>query len=85
MNDDTGTEFSHTDEDLLLDRLLARADEAVLKSLETALQHEVGLTQIFQSSPSRATRRRSGTRPRVTPKRPPQDAITDQQRGSQRP
>ncbi|WP_251091508.1 hypothetical protein [Streptomyces sp. Caat 7-52] len=85
MNDDRSTEFGYADEDSLLDQLMARADDAVLVSLETALEHEAGLTHIFQSSPSRIRRRDSGARPRVTPRRPPQDAITDQQHGSQRP
>ncbi|MFJ5034553.1 hypothetical protein ACIQB5_42390 [Streptomyces sp. NPDC088560] len=85
MNDDVSTEISYGDEDPLLDQLLACADDAVLASLETALDHEAGLAHIFQLSSSHTRRRRSGARPRVTPKRPPQDAITDQQRGSQRP
>jgi hypothetical protein len=86
MNDDRSTEFSYADEDPLLDQLLARADDSVLVSLETALEREAGLADIFQLHPSHARRRRSDARQRVTKgKRPPQDAITDQQHGSQRP
>jgi hypothetical protein len=85
MNDDRSAEFGYADEDPSLDRLLARADDAVLVSLETALDHEAGLSHIFQLYPLHSWRRRDGARPRVMPKRPPQDAITDQQHGSQRP
>ncbi|MFD3940799.1 hypothetical protein ACFWSF_38815 [Streptomyces sp. NPDC058611] len=85
MTDDRSTEFSYADEDALLDQLLARTDDSVLVSLETALEHDAGLAHIFHLYPSRVRRRHSGARPRVTRDRPPQDAIADQQHGSQRP
>ncbi|WP_314250082.1 hypothetical protein [Streptomyces sp. DSM 40907] len=85
MTDDRGTEFSHADEDALLDQLLARTDDSVLLSLETALEHDAGLAHIFHLYPRRVRRLHSGGQPRVTRDRPPQDAIADQQHGSQRP
>ncbi|WP_406290642.1 hypothetical protein [Streptomyces sp. NBC_00209] len=85
MNDDRSTEFSYADEDTVLDQLLEGTDDSVLMSLETALEHDAGLARIFELYPSRARRRHRGARPRVTRDRPPQDAIADQQHGSQRP
>lgn len=85
MNDDCSTEFSYADEYIVLDELLERTDDSVLMTLETALEHDVGLAHIFELYPSRARRRYRGEGPRVTRDRPPQNAIADQQHGSQRP
>ncbi|MFJ9968591.1 hypothetical protein [Streptomyces avermitilis] len=85
MTDDRSTDFSHTDEEALLDQLLARADNSALGSLETALEYDAGLAHIFQLYPLRPKRRDRGGQPRIARDRPPQDAIADQQHGSQRP
>ncbi|AEM82367.1 hypothetical protein [Streptomyces violaceusniger] len=85
MTDDRSTDFSRTEEDALLDQLLALADDSVLGSLETALEYDAGLAHIFQLYPLRPRRRHRGGQPRVARDRPPQDAIADQQHGPQRP
>lgn len=85
MTDDRSTEFNYTDEDTLLDQLLARTDDSVLSFLETALEHDAGLAHIFHLYPSRRRRRHRDKRPRVSRDRPPQDAIADQHHGAQRP
>jgi hypothetical protein len=85
MTDDRSTEFNYTDEDTLLDQLLARTDDSVLSYLETALEHDAGLAHIFHLYPLRRRRRHHDKRPRVSWDRPPQAAIANQHNGAQRP
>jgi hypothetical protein len=79
------TGFDRTDDDVLLDEILARTDDSVLRALDAALEPDAGLAAIFHQHPLRPVRRHRDTRPRASQGRPPQGAVADQPRGSQRP
>jgi hypothetical protein len=65
MTDHT-TESDYTGDDVLLDELLARAEEGMLETLSSCVDPDAGLADIFlhhpQQLPARRPRRRSSRR-----------------------
>lgn len=61
MTDHT-TENEYTNDDVLLDELLARAEEGVLETLSSRVDPDAGLADIFFQHPLRSTSRRTRRR-----------------------